>query len=240
MTGGSGGIGRAIAIELARAGASVAIHYHARGEVAEAVAASIRDLGGTAGTFAADIREPGAVDGLLRAAAEWRGRLDGVVTSAGAYRGERLEEEDSDEWEELFRTDLEGSRSTVRAAVPWLRKSDQPAIVTISSVLAGHAAPGAAAYSVVKAAVEQMTRVLALELAPQIRVNAVAPGFVRTDRPRGARGDPAFREKIERRTPLGRWGEPEDVAPAVRYFLSAEASWVTGCVLGVNGGIALR
>ena len=240
VTGGSGGIGGAIAIELARGGASVALHYHTHREAAEAVAASVRELGGQARTFAADVRDRAAVDALVRDTGAWQGRLDGLVTSAGVYRGPLLEEVDAVEWDEVFRADLEGTFRTVQAAVPWLRQGTQPAIVTLSSVLGSHAAIGAAPYQLAKAAVEQMTRALALELAPQIRVNSVAPGFVRTQINRDGHEDPEFRAKVERRTPLGRWGEPEDVAPAVRYLLSNEASWVTGAVLGVNGGIALR
>lgn len=240
VTGASRGIGRAIAIELARAGASVAVHYHRRADAAESVAAAVRELGGEAHILGGDVRERSAVEALVRAAGEWRGRLDGLVTSAGVYRGPLLEEVNSLEWDEVFRTDLEGSFRTVQAAVPWLRKGEQPAVVTLSSVFGSHPGVGAAPYQMAKAAIEQMTRALALELAPQIRVNSVAPGFVRTDMNRDGHEDPEFRSKIERRTPLGRWGEPEDVAPAVRYLLSPEASWVTGAVLGINGGIALR
>ena len=240
VTGGSGAIGRAVAMELGRAGASVAIHYRTRSEAAESVAASVRGLGAASRTFGADVREPAEVDALVRAAAEWQGHLDGVVTSAGVYRGPRLEEVETSASAEVFRTDLEGSCSTVRASVPWLRQSEHAAVVTLSSVLATHPAIGAAPYQMAKAAVEQMTRTLALELAPRIRVNAVAPGFVRTGVLGAVHDDPASRERIARRTPLGRWGEPEDVAPVVRFLLSPEASWITGSVLGVNGGIALR
>ena len=240
VTGASRGIGRAIALELARAGATVAAHYRVRSEAAEAVVRAAHALGSEAKAFPADLRENGAARDLVRAAAEWTGGLDAVVTSAGIYRGPRLEEVDSAEWDEVFRTDLEGTFRTVQAAAPWLAKSEHASVVTLSSVLGSHPAIGAAPYQMAKAAVEQMTRSLALELAPRIRVNSVAPGFVRTDLNRGGHEDPSYRKKIERRTPLGRWGEPEDVAPVVRYLLSDEASWVTGAVLGVDGGIALR
>jgi gluconate 5-dehydrogenase len=110
----------------------------------------------------------------------------------------------------------------------------------LSSVLGAHAAIGGVPYQMAKAAIEQMTRALALEVAPRIRVNSVAPGFIRTDMNLEAHTDPAFHQKVARATPLGRWGEPEDVAPAVRYLLSREADWVTGMVLGIDGGITLR
>ena len=240
VTGASRGIGRAIALELGRGGASVVVHYHTHAEAAERVADSLRTFGSESMTSAADVRDPASVERLVRSAGAWKGRLDGLVTSAGVYRGPELAEVDATEWDEVFRTDLEGTFRTVQAAVPLLERSELASIVTLSSVLGGHAAVGAAPYQMAKAAIEQMTRALALELAPRIRVNAVAPGFIRTDMNRGGHEDPAFRTAIERRTPLGRWGEPEDIAPAVRYLLSREASWVTGLVLGVDGGIALR
>lgn len=240
VTGASRGIGRAIALELARAGASVAVHFRTEARAAEGVAEAVRRLGRDARTFRADVRERAEIGPMVRSAGEWHGRLDGLVTSAGIFRGPRLEEVDAREWEEMLRTDLEGTFRTVQAAVPWLKGSPHAAIVTLSSVFGHHPGAGATPYQIAKAGVEQMTRALALELAPTVRVNAVAPGYIRTDMNRAGHEDPAFFEKIVRRTPLRRWGEAEDVAPLVRYLLSSEAAWVTGTVIGVDGGIALR
>ena len=142
-------------------------------------------------------------------------------------------------WEAVVRTDLAGTLRTIQSAVPYLRRSVRPSVVTVSSVLGAHPAAGGVAYQAAKAGVEQLTRALALELAPRIRVNSVAPGFIRTDMNREAHADPESRDRVARATPLARWGEPEDVAPAVRYLLSLEADWVTGAVLGIDGGIAL-
>ncbi len=140
----------------------------------------------------------------------------------------------------VLRTDLEGTFRTIQTALPYLRKSVRPAIVTVSSVLGAHAGVGGVAYQAAKAGVEQLTRALALELAPRIRVNSIAPGFIRTDMNRAGQEDPTFYAQVVKATPLGRWGDPDDVAPAVRYLLSLEADWVTGLVLGVDGGIPLR
>ncbi len=240
VTGGSRGIGRAIALELARGGADVAVHFRAESARAAEVVREAKALGVDARTFGADLTDREAAVGVVGAAGQWKGRLDGLVTSAGIYRGPSLEEVGAREWEETERTDLEGTFWTVQAAAPFLRKSDRAAVVTISSVLGSHAAVGGAPYQAAKGAVEQLTRALALELAPSIRVNSVAPGFVRTDMNRAGHEDPVFRQKVADATPLGRWGEPDDIAPVVRYLLSRQASWVTGIVLGVDGGIALR
>lgn len=240
VTGASRGIGRAVAVELARAGADVVVHYHVAEAAAASVADEVRALGRASTVLAADVADPVQVERMVRAAGEWKGRLDGLVTSAGIYRGPLLEEVTTDGWEEVFQKNLGGTFWTVRAAVPWLRKATAPSVVTISSVFGSHPGIGGAPYQMSKAAVEQMTRALALELSPGVRVNSVAPGFVRTDLNREAHEDPEFHRAVARATPLGRWGEPEDVAPAVRYLLSRDADWVTGLVLGVDGGLPLR
>jgi 3-oxoacyl-[acyl-carrier protein] reductase len=240
VTGASRGIGRAIALELARGGADVVVHYHVAAGPAEAVANEVRGIGRDSLVVAADLRERDVVARMVRAAGEWKGRLDGLVTSAGLFRGDPTSEVGGPEWEEIVRADLEGPFRTVQAALPYLERSDHPAVVTVSSVLGAHATIGGVPYQMAKAAVEQMTRALALELAPRVRVNAVAPGFIRTDTNFEAHTDPGYHAKVARATPLGRWGEPEEVAPAVRFLLSRDADWVTGLVLGIDGGIALR
>lgn len=240
VTGGSRGIGRAIALELARAKISVVVQYRSRRDAAEEVVARIVGTGGSARALSANLHRPSAPAHLVDAAARWKGRLTGVVTCAGIYRGDPLEEIGVAEWEEPLHLDLEGSFRTIQAASRWLRASPGAAIVTVSSVLGSHAAAGAIPYQAAKAGVEQMTRALALELAPWIRVNAVAPGFIRTDMNRGGHEDPQFARRVREATPLGRWGEPEDIAPAVRFLLSPAASGITGAVLPIDGGIPLR
>ncbi len=240
VTGGSRGIGRAIALELGAAGATVAVHYRSRAADAAEVVRRIVEQGSEARSFSANVANRAEAAAMVRAAGEWKGRLDGVVTSAGIYHGPALEEVGAEDWEEMFRTDVEGTFRTVQAARPFLDRSDRAAVVTVSSVLGSHAAVGGAPYQMAKAAIEQMTRALALELAPRIRVNSVAPGFIRTDINRTGHEDPAFHALVARSTPLKRWGDPEEVAPSVRFLLSREADWVTGTILGIDGGIALR
>ncbi|MGI0072133.1 MAG: SDR family NAD(P)-dependent oxidoreductase [Thermoplasmata archaeon] len=241
VTGSSRGIGRAIALELARAGSDVVVHHRGTNTVpAEEVRAEVVRGGVAARVVSGDVSDRDAVGKLVRAAGDWKGRLDGVVTCAGVYRGDATEEVGPDDFGIVLRTDLEGTFRTVRAALPYLRQSVRPAVVTVSSVLGAHAQAGAVAYQAAKAGVEQATRALALEFAPRIRVNAVAPGFIRTDINRAGHSDPLFHAAVAKATPLGRWGDPDDVAPAVRYLLSLEADWVTGLVLGIDGGVPLR
>ena len=240
MTGSSRGIGRAIALELARAGSDVVVHHRANPSRADEVQKELTKLGAHALVVSGDVAKPEEVARFARAAGEWKGRLDGVVTTAGIFRGDRTEDVGPNDFVSVLRTDLEGTFRTIQSSLPFLKKSVRPAVVTVSSVLGAHAAIGGVAYQAAKAGVEQATRALALELAPRIRVNAVAPGYIRTDMNRDGHEDPKFHAAVVAATPLGRWGEPDDVAPAVRYLLSLEADWVTGLVLGVDGGIPLR
>jgi NAD(P)-dependent dehydrogenase (short-subunit alcohol dehydrogenase family) len=239
VTGASRGIGRAIALELGRAGADVVVHYHVSRYAAETVRAELARAGAAATVVAGDMESWEDAGKLVAAAGKWKERLDGLVASAGVYAGEPTDQVGPKGFDRVIRTDLQGPFRTVQAALPFLRRSVRPSVVLVSSVLGAHAGVGAVPYQAAKAGVEQMTRALALELSPRIRVNAVAPGFIRTDMNRDAHTDPAVREAVARATPLGRWGDPEDVAPAVRYLLSLEADWVTGSVLGVDGGIPL-
>lgn len=238
VTGASRGIGRAIALELARAGADLVVHGRTS-ESPRSVAEEIRRLGRNAETVGADIASAEAVKSMVTSAAGPGGRLDAVVANAGIYRGEPTTEVDASAWADVIGVDLEGPFRTVQAALPYLARSDHGAVVTISSILGTRPGIGGVAYQAAKAGVEQMTRALAVELAPKIRVNAVAPGFIRTEMNREGQADPAFSGKVDTFTPLGRWGEPDDIAPVVRYLLSREADWVTGAVLGVDGGLGL-
>ncbi len=237
VTGGSRGIGRAIARELARAGARVAVGYHTQREAAQETVRQVEDLGSSAIAISSDLRVRREVERLVTEAHRWRGHLHGVVTSGGVYRGDALGDVGDAEWSEVVSTDFEGTFRTIQAAVPFLELEPGAAVVTVSSILGSRAASGGVPYQSVKAAIEQMTRALALELAPRIRVNAIAPGFIRTDMNRGGHTDPEFSARVAGATPLGRWGEPEDVAPAARYLLSEEAGWITGVVLPIDGGM---
>jgi 3-oxoacyl-[acyl-carrier protein] reductase len=240
VTGASRGIGRAIALELADAGARLAVHGRTLTSGLRRFAGSLGGPAGSSKPFGADLSNPVAARTLLRQVSRWSPRLDFVVANAGVYAGTASAEVSESEWDAMLGTNLRGSFRTIQGALPLFRGSPRASIVLVSSILATRASAGAVPYQASKAAVEQMTRALAVELAPAVRVNAVAPGFIRTDMNRGGHEDPAFRRQVEDATPLGRWGEPEDVAPVVRFLLSEEAAWITGTVLLADGGIGLE
>ncbi|HYK92667.1 MAG TPA: SDR family oxidoreductase [Thermoplasmata archaeon] len=239
VTGGSRGIGRAVAIELGRAGASVVVGYRTDVESAADTVRRVLDVGGDALAVPVDVRVALDIDRLVAEGHRWKGALHGVVANAGVYRGDALSAVGQPEWQAVMATDLEGTFRTIQAAAPYLENESGASVVTVSSILGQHPAAGGVPYQAAKAAIEQMTRGLAIELAPRIRVNCVAPGFIRTDMNRDGHTDPEFARRVSEATPLGRWGEPEDIAPAVRFLLSEEAGWLTGLVLPVDGGLPL-
>lgn len=240
VTGGSRGIGRAVALELARHGHALVIQYRADRSAAEQVRSAILATGGTAAIVGGDVGRRSDVARLVEEALQFQGHLDSVVTCAGTFRGDATPDVGPAEWEDVIRTDLEGTFRTVQACAGHLRGRAGAAVVTVSSILGSRPSAGGVAYQSAKAGVESMTRALALELAPGIRVNCVAPGYIRTDMNAAAHGDPAFARRVASETPLGRWGEPDDVAPTVRFLLDDRSSWITGSVVHVDGGLGVR
>jgi 3-oxoacyl-[acyl-carrier protein] reductase len=229
VTGGSRGIGRAIAVELAAAGASVVVGYHSGREEAEAVAA---EIGGRA--VQADVADPEAARALVEAA----GDLDVLVNNAGLTRDGLLARMPDDDWRAVIDTNLSSVFHTCRAAVRGMMKRRAGAIVNVSSIVGVHGNWGQTNYGASKAGIIGFTKSLARELGSRnVRANVVAPGYV-TTRLTDALPEEAT-EAMLRNTPLGRLGSPEDVAAAVRFLCSDEASFVTGEVLLVDGGLGM-
>jgi 3-oxoacyl-[acyl-carrier protein] reductase len=229
VTGGSRGIGRAIALELASAGASVVVGYRSGGEEAEAVA---KEAGGRA--VQADVSDPEAAAKLVEDA----GELDILVNNAGLTRDGLLARMSDDDWRTVIETNLSSVFYTCRAVTRPMMKKRSGAIVNISSVVGVHGNWGQTNYGASKAGIIGFTKSLARELGSRnVRANVVAPGYVKT-----ALTDvlpEEAREAMLGATPLGRLGEPEDVAGAVRFLCSDEAAFITGEVLLVDGGMGM-
>ncbi len=229
VTGGSRGIGRAIAVELARAGASVVVGYRSGGDEAEAVAA---EIGGRA--VQADVS---SADDAARLVGE-AGDVDILVNNAGLTRDGLLARMSDDDWRTVIETNLSSVFYTCRAVTRPMMKKRAGSIVNVSSIVGVHGNWGQTNYAASKAGIIGFTKSLARELGSRgVRANVVAPGYIQT-----ALTDvlpEEAREAMLTNTPLGRLGEPVDVAGAVRFLCSDEASFVTGEVLLVDGGLGM-
>jgi 3-oxoacyl-[acyl-carrier protein] reductase len=229
VTGGSRGIGRAIAVELARAGAEVVVAYNSGRDEAQAVAA---EIGGR--IVQADISDPESAKTLVEEA----GDLDILVNNAGVTRDGLIARMPDEDWRTVLETNLSAAFYTCRAAARGMMRRRSGSIVNLSSIVGVHGNPGQTNYAASKAGIIGLTKSLARELGSRgVRANVVAPGYVRT------RLTDVLPEEAQQamltNTPLGRLGDPADVAGAVRFLVSDEASFITGEVLLVDGGLGM-
>lgn len=238
ITGSSRGIGRAVALELARAGWPVLINYLEHREAAEALAGLLHAEGLPAMTFRADVADRQAVNDMVRAAEETLGPVELLVNNAGVA-GQSLFQDISDElWNRYLGVNLGGARNAIQAVLPHMIGEKRGCIVNVSSMWGLRGASCEVAYACTKAALIALTRSLALELAPsRIRVNCVAPGVINTDMVQVLGQDTL--EDLARQIPLGRLGSPEDIAHAVAFFASDQSSFITGQVLTADGGFTV-
>ena len=236
VTGGSRGIGRACALRLARDGYLVYITYVSRPELAEQTCAEISAEGGRARAFALNIGDRDAVTSFFQNEVKDKVFLQVLVNNAGLTRDGLLVRMKSEQWDQVISINLSGSFNCLQQAAKLMMRNRSGRIINISSVTAQTGNAGQANYTAAKAGLIGLTRTAAQELAPRnITVNAVAPGFIDTDMTAGLPEE--LKEKFLEMIPLKRFGSPEDVAGCVAFLASEEAGYITGQVLGVNGGM---
>jgi 3-oxoacyl-[acyl-carrier protein] reductase len=237
VTGASKGIGAAIARQLAAEGAAVVVNYASSKASADRVVDQIVTAGGKAVAVQADLSQPAEIVRLLAEIKQAFGKLDILVNNAGVYEFAALEAITPEHYRKQFDLNVLGLLLTSQEAVK-LFGPEGGNIINISSVMATARIPASAVYSGTKAAVEAITRSLAAELGPRkIRVNSINPGMVETEGVHSAGiAESDFRKQVESQTPLGRIGQPDDIATAVAFFASPDASWITGETLYISGG----
>ncbi len=236
VTGSSRGIGRAIAIKLAGQGAKVVVNYHSSEDAAQEVVEEVRSGGGEAIAVQADVKDPEQAKGLVAAALEAFGRLDILVNNVGITRDTLLMRMKEDDWDIVMETNLKGTFNCTKAAQRPMIRQRYGRIINITSVSGVAGQVGQANYSASKAGVIGFTKAVARELGTRnITVNAVAPGYVQTDQTADLPQE--LIDYILELTPLKRPGTAEEIANAVAFLASEEASYVSGQVLGVDGGM---
>ena len=238
VTGGSRGIGRAICLELARQGASVAVNYAGNGQAALETVEACRALGAQAEAFRADVADPAACEELVKAVKDRYGKVDILVNNAGVTRDGLLMTAKEEDFDKVLDTNLKGAYFCMKAASKVMMRQRYGRIVSMSSVVGLRGNAGQTSYAASKAGILGLTKAAAKELATRgVTVNAVAPGFIDTDMtavlPENAKN--AMLSTI----PMGHPGAPEDVAKAVAFFARPESAYITGQVLCVDGGMAV-
>lgn len=238
VTGASRGIGRAIALALARQGARVAVNYTRQAEAARRVVEEIEALGGEAFPVQADVRDAAAVDTMVEKVGNRYGRLDILVNNAGIIRDGLLVRMKEEDWQEVLDTNLKGVFYCTRAAARLMIRQHRGRIINLASVVGLMGNAGQANYASAKAGIIGFTRAVARELAPRgITVNAVAPGFIETDMTAGL--SPRAKERLLEAIPMGRLGRPEEVAGVVVFLASEAANYITGQTIAVDGGMVM-
>jgi len=238
VTGASKGIGASIAKNLAAEGAAVVVNYASSKTGADKVVAEITALGGKAIAVQGDVSKKADIERLFAETKAAYGKVDILVNNAGIYEFAPLEAITEEHFYKQYNLNVLGLLLTTQEAVK-LIGPEGGSIINISSVISTYTSPGSAVYSGTKAAVDALTKVLSKELGTrQIRVNAINPGMVETEGVHSAgiaEGD--FRKQVESQTPLGRIGQPQDIASAAVFLASADSSWVTGETFIVAGGL---
>ena len=238
VTGGSRGIGRAIALALGKAGATVIVNYNRSADAAQAVVDELQEAGGKGVVFQANVAYEDAAAALVKFARDEFGQLDVLVNNAGVTRDNLIARMKTDDFDTVINTNLRSAWIMSKAASRLMMRARYGRIINITSVsgIAGQA--GQTNYSASKAGLIGLPKSLAKEVAPRgVTVNAVAPGFIATDMT--SELDETFIEQVKTAIPLGHVGKPEDIAYAVAFLASEQAGYITGTVLSVDGGLVM-
>jgi 3-oxoacyl-[acyl-carrier protein] reductase len=240
VTGASKGIGAAVAKQLAADGASVVVNYSTSREGAEKVVTEITEAGGKAIAVGGSVAKQSEIDSLFAATQKAFGKVDILVNNAGVYSFASLEDVTGDEYKRLYDTNVLGLLLTTKAALPHFPAAGG-SVINISSVVSSLAPASTSLYASTKGAVDTITKSLAKELGPRgIRVNAINPGLVITEGTHSAGiAGSDFEAGAIASTPLGRAGQPEDIAPPVAFLASDDSRWITGETIFVSGGAAI-
>jgi len=239
ITGASRGIGRATAIRLAEAGANVIVNYLTSESEGEATASECRDYGVRAIAVQADVSRPEGAERLINAALDEFGGFDIVVANAGIWEGDPVEEMTEERWDRVIDANLKGTWTVCKAAIPHLKSNGGGAIVIVSSTAGQRGEAGYSNYAASKGGQIAFTKALSNELAPTIRVNAVAPGWVDTGLNDDVFCDPAFVKRVVDGIPLKRVATADDIALSIAFLASDWSRHITGEILNINGGAVL-
>ncbi|KKM11881.1 3-oxoacyl-ACP reductase [Clostridiales bacterium PH28_bin88] len=238
VTGGSRGIGRAVAITLGCAGARVVVNYAGNEAAAAEVVEKVRQAGDDAVAYRGDVSDEAQVEDMMKFTLDRYGRIDILVNNAGITRDNLLMRMKPEDWDQVMNINLKGVYNCIRAAVRPMLKQKKGRIINVASVVGVTGNAGQANYAAAKAGIIGLTKSVAKEVASRgILVNAVAPGFIATDMT--ADLPDGVKEELLKRIPLGRWGEPAEVAEVVLFLSSPASSYITGQTIHIDGGMVM-